>query len=104
MKIKLSQLRKLIREVVEEEMMTKEATVDEVDEVEEASELDEYDGSYSRGGAGGNRHGDSWDEPESTGYSYESPSDREARRAREEERWAKRDREDSERSGVSSAW
>lgn len=83
MKIKLSQLRKLIREAVEEELAKNEA-----EKVEEA-ELDEYDGSYSRGGAGGNRHGDSWDEePKRAKYDpYAGESSQER-----EERWAEKER------------
>lgn len=87
MKIRLSQLRKLIREAVEEELAKNEA-----EKEEDKNELDEYDGSYSRGGAGGNRHGDSWDEedkrPKYNPYAGETPAER-------EERWARSERERS---------
>lgn len=62
----LEALRKLVREALEENM-------------------DEY--TYSRGGAGGNRHGDSVDEeqPERS-YRPESPAEREERLRRDAER------------------
>lgn len=66
MRIKLRDLKRLIREATEESL---------------------GESPYSRGGAGGNRHGDSWDEP-SGSQSYED-------RMRED----REERERAERSG-----
>lgn len=104
MKIRLSQLRKLIREAVQEELAAKEVDeVDQVDELDEAeASLDEYDGSYSRGGEGGNRWGDSWDVPKSdTKPWYEmTAAEREREKRLEKEReeyYGRHSKEDDDR-------
>lgn len=71
MQVSIKQLRKLVMEAVEAEL--------------KEQGMDEY--TYSRGGAGGNRHGDSWDEAEpERGYTPESPAEREERLRRDAER------------------
>lgn len=56
MRIRLSQLRRLILEVVEEAM--------------EEQDLDEQDSGRSTSGAGGTTHGDSWEAPRSRDQQY----------------------------------
>lgn len=104
MKIRLSQLRKLIREAVQEELAAKEVDeVDQVDELDEAeASLDEYDGSYSRGGEGGNRWGDSWDAPKDDKKPWHAmtPAEREEEKRREkehEEYYGRYSKEDDDR-------
>lgn len=79
MNITVKQLRKLVMEAVEAELK---------------EQMDEYwSSSYSTGGSGGNRHGDSTDEerPERA-YRPESPADREEGLRREEEHYRYHDR------------
>jgi pyruvate/2-oxoglutarate dehydrogenase complex dihydrolipoamide acyltransferase (E2) component len=83
MKVTLDQLRKLIREAVAKNLQEQE------DGEGGGSEgMDEdWGSSYSTGGSGGNRHGDSTDDtsPERS-YRPESPSEREERLRRDDER------------------
>lgn len=89
MRIRLSQLRRIIRETVEQVVQQEMSSdVDEMDELDEGDDLTQWDGSYSSGGAGGNRAGDSW----SVGDDKESDEDFRARMARSDARWAEEEK------------
>lgn len=97
MRIRLSQLRRIIREVVEEAMVD-ELDMDECGETPlEEEDLDQSE--YSRGGAGGNRAGDSWDEPEpDKGYVPDNYEER-MKRMRDREDYNKKTYGDYDYSG-----
>ena len=85
MKLSINQLRTIVREAVEANLKEQEDTVSD----SEGGMDEDWGSSYSTGGSGGNRHGDSTDDerPERS-FRPESPSDREERLRRDDEREA----------------
>lgn len=102
MRIRLSQLRRLIRETVEQvkqEMDEADLETEADQDLDEADDLAQWTSSYARTGAGGTVHGDSWDEPESKpSYtnSYKTPEEKERER-RDYEYRHRYDKEDDDR-------
>jgi hypothetical protein len=100
MRIRLSQLRRLIREAVEEAMEEDqmEQSMDELDELEESDEMNQWTSSYSSGGSGGNRHGDSLGEPERSDRNLQADREWEEKMDKQRDEYLK-NREEPETRG-----